>query len=85
MHLAVDTGIIKEEDIIVTGDCNYNTMYPGTLCKITDIYQQFALKQLSIPKLILYLRSNANRTGTSGVAESFLEQDVLYHCFEPKT
>ena len=87
LHLAVDTGI---NDIIVTGDFNYNMLTSQSSRKIEDLCRQFALFQTinqpthftenSSSLLDLVLISNKDHLVTSGVGDPFLCQDMRYHC-----
>lgn len=87
LNLAVDTGF---NDIIVTGDFNFNMLTPNTARKINSLCSQFALQQsidepthyteTSSSMIDLILVHNPNTLITSGVGEMFLNQALRYHC-----
>ena len=81
LHLAVDTDI---NDIIVTGDFNYNMLNSQSSRKIEELCRLFALfqtinQQTHFTLLDLVLVSNKDHLVTSGVGDSFLCQDMRYH------
>ena len=83
---AFDTNI---QNILITGDFNLDILKDNSNKKITDLCQQFNLKQLinnptnftetSSTIIDLFLTANNNAV-LSGVGEPFLEQNVRYHC-----
>ena len=83
---AFDTNI---QNILITGDFNFDILKNNSNKKITDLCQQYNLKQLinnptnftetSSTIIDLFLTAN-NNTVLSGVGEPFLEQNVRYHC-----
>ena len=87
LHLAVDSGI---NDIIITGDFNFNMLHPQSSRKIHSFCTQFALFQAinepthftetSSSLLDILLVSNNSHLIVSGVADSFLNQEHRYHC-----
>lgn len=87
LNLAVDTEI---QDIIVTGDFNFNIFNQQTSRKIESLCNQFALYQsidepthfteTSSSLLDIILVSNKDHLLLSGVADPFLNQEVRYHC-----
>ena len=87
IHLAVDTGI---DDIIITGDFNFNMLNSQYARKINSLCQQFSLYQSisepthytenSISLIDLLLVSNKDRIIFSGVGDPFLQQELRYHC-----
>ena len=86
-HLAVDSGI---NDIIITGDFNFNMLHPQSSRKIHTFCTQFALFQAirepthfietSSFLLDILLVSNNSHLIVSGVADPFLNQEHWYHC-----
>lgn len=86
ISLAVDTDI---NDIIVTGDFNYDAFNTNTNRKILSICQQFNMEQIieesthfteSSQSLIdLIFVSNKNTIIKSGVGEHILDQEQRYH------
>ncbi|MCG8049110.1 MAG: reverse transcriptase domain-containing protein [Candidatus Thiodiazotropha endolucinida] len=87
IHLAVDTGI---NDIIITGDFNFNVYNLQSARKINDICSEFSLTQIvnepthfteySSSLIDLMLVSNPNHVILNGVGDPFLGQDLRYHC-----
>ena len=87
IHLAVDTGI---DDIIITGDFNFNMLNSQYARKINLPCQQFSLyqsisepthfKENSSSLIDLLLVSNKDRIIFSGISDPFLQQDLRYHC-----
>ena len=87
VSLALDTNI---QNILLTGDFNFDTLKETSYRKIHDLCRQFNLEQLinepthftenSSSTIDLILTSNKNNIILSGVGESFLEQNVRYHC-----
>ena len=85
--LAFDTNI---ENILLTGDFNFDTLKENSYRKIYDLCQQFNLEQLinepthftenSSSMIDLILTANRNSIILSGVGEPFLEQNIRYHC-----
>ncbi|MEW8542945.1 MAG: endonuclease/exonuclease/phosphatase family protein, partial [Candidatus Thiodiazotropha sp.] len=87
IHLAIDTGI---QDVVITGDFNYNLLSDQTHRKILSLCQQFSLHQcISEPThysenssslIDIILVSNKNNVIFSGVGDPFLSQNTRYHC-----
>lgn len=87
LSLALDTQI---NNIIVTGDFNFNMLSEQSSRKILDICQQFSLYQTitepthftenSSSLLDIILTSDKNNLIYCGVTDPFLHQDVRYHC-----
>ena len=87
ISLALDTQI---NNIIVTGDFNLYVLNPHTSNKISDICTQFSLYQTIIEPthftehssslIDVVFTSDRSNIFNSGVAESFLHQDIRYHC-----
>ena len=87
IHLAVDTGI---QDIVVTGDFNFNMLSAQLSAKIKNLCEEFSLTQTinqpthftkhSSSLLDIILTSNDNHLIFSGVGDPFLSQDLRYHC-----
>ena len=87
IHLAVDRDI---DDIIITGDFNFNMLSSQYTRKINSLCQQFSLfqsisepthfKENSSSLIDLLLVSNKDRIIVSGVGDPFLHQDLRYHC-----
>ena len=87
IHLAVDTGI---QDIIVTGDFNYNMLATQSSAKIKSICEQFSFTQTiktpthftehSSSLIDIILTNNENHLLYSEVGDPFLNQEVRYHC-----
>ena len=87
IHLALDTGI---QDIIVTGDFNFNMVNAQLSVKIKDLCEQFSLEQVinepthyteySSSLLDIILTNNKDHIILSGVGDPFLTQEVRYHC-----
>lgn len=87
VHLAVDTGI---QDIVVTGDFNFNMLSAQLSAKIKNLCEEFSLTQTinqpthftehSSSLLDIILTSNDNHLIFSGVGDPFLSQDLRYHC-----
>ena len=85
--LAIDTGI---QDVVILGDFNLNFLNIQSKSKINNICRQFDLTQLiteptnfaesSSTIIDLILVSNLGTVELSGVGESFLLQDIRYHC-----
>ena len=87
IHLAVDTGI---NDIIITGDFNYNMFNAHTSSKIKIICEQFSFTQtIDIPthftesstsQIDIMLTNNETHMVYSGVGDPFLNQEIRFHC-----
>ena len=87
IHLAIDTGI---DDVIITGDLNFNMSNPQSARKIQSLSEQFSLRQcISEPThftehssslIDILLLTKPNHLILSGVGDPFLQQDVRYHC-----
>ena len=87
IHLAVDTGI---NDIIITGDFNYNMLNAHTSNKIKSICEQFSLTQTidnptrftehSLSLIDIILTNNETNMVYSGVGDPFLNQEIRFHC-----
>ena len=87
IHLAVDTGI---NDIIITGDFNYNMLNARTSNKIKSICEQFSLTQTidnpthftehSSSLIDIILTNNETNMVYSGVGDPFLNQEIRFHC-----
>ena len=87
IHLAVDTGI---QDVVVTGDFNFNMLSAQLSAKIKNLYEEFSLTQTinqpthftepSSSLLDIILTINDNHLIFSGVGDPFLSQDLRYHC-----
>ena len=87
INLAIDTGI---DDIIITGDFNFNTLYPQSARKIQSLSEQFSLCQCiseqthftenSSSLIDILLLTKPNHHILCGVGDPFLQQDVHYHC-----
>ena len=87
LNLAVDTSF---NDIIITGDFNFNMLIPNTARKINSLCFQFALQQSvdepthyteTSPSLIDLIHvHNPNTHIASGVGDPFLNQALRYHC-----
>ena len=87
IHLAIDTGI---QDIIVTGDFNFDMLSPNLSVKIRNFCLQFSLTQTikepthytenSSSLLDLILTSNNTHLIFSGVGDPFLNQELRFHC-----
>ena len=87
IHLAIDTGI---DDVIITGDLNFNMSNPQSARKIQSLSEQFSLHQcISEPThftehssslIDILLLTKPNHLILSGVGDPFLQQDVRYHC-----
>ena len=87
IHLAVDTGI---NDIIITGDFNYNMLNAHTSNKIKSICEQFSLTQTidnpthftehSSSLIDIILTNNETNMVYSGVRDPFLNQEIRFHC-----
>ena len=86
-NLALDTGI---NDIIITGDFNFDTNKPASSRFVSSLCQQFGLTQIinepthftensSSVIDIMFLR-NPNTLLSSGVSDPFLNQNQRYHC-----
>ena len=86
-NLAIDTGL---DDIIVTGDFNFNLLSIQVSRKITSLCTEFALYQtIDVPthftdtsKLLIGLLFVHNKSSLtlSGVGDPFLGQEHRYHC-----
>ena len=86
-NLAIDTGL---DDIIVTGDFNFNLLSIQVSRKITSLCTKFALYQtIDVPthftdtsKLLIDLLFVHNKSSLtlSGVGDPFLGQEHRYHC-----
>ena len=86
LHLAVDTG---KNDIIVTGDFNFNLLSSQTSRKIASLCSQFAFNESidhptyytenSASLLDITLVHNKDSFVFSGVGDPFLGQDLRYH------
>ena len=87
IHLATDTGI---QNILITGDFNFNMLNARPASKINDLCQQYSLKQTidepthffdDTPSLLdLILTSNSDHLLYTGVGDPFLTQQVRFHC-----
>lgn len=87
IHLAVDTDL---NDIIVTGDFNFNLLSTQTSRKIEYLCTQFSLYQSidqpthftenSSSLLDIILTHNKDHLILSGVGDPFLDQQLRYHC-----
>ena len=87
IHLAIDTGI---QDIIVTGDFNFNMSNEQLSVKVKDLCEQFSFEQVieepthytehSSSLLDIILTNNTDHIILSGVGDPFLTQEVRYHC-----
>ena len=87
VHLAIDTGI---QDIIVTGDFNFDMLSPNLSGKIRNLCLQFSLTQTinepthytenSSSLLDLIVTSNNTQIIFSGVGDPFLNQELRFHC-----
>ena len=85
-HLAVDSGI---NNIIITGDLNFNMLHPQSSRKVHTFCTQFALFQAinepthftetSSSLLDILLVSNNSHLIVSGVGDPFLNQEHRYH------
>ena len=84
--LAFDT---NTENILLTGDFNFDTLKKNSYRKIYDLCQQFNLEQLinepthftkNSSTIDLILTSNRKSFILSGVGEPFLEQNIRCHC-----
>ena len=85
--LAVDTNV---DDIIVTGDFNYDMLKPQSSSKINSVCLRYGLSSVvsepthfteSSSSLIdLILLSTKLDILYSGVGEPFLDQNIRYHC-----
>ena len=77
-------------NIIKTDDFNLDVSKHASYRKINDLYQHFNLEQIitepthhtenSDSVIDLFLVSNKNRVLLSGISESFLDQNIRYHC-----
>ena len=86
-HLATDTSI---NDIIITGDFNFNVLNAQHSRKIEALCRQFSFYQIitepthftenSSYLLDIILVNNKNHVTTSGVGDPFLDQNIRYHC-----
>ena len=87
LHLAVDTGI---DDIVLTGDFNYNMLNPSASRKVLSLCQQFNLSQIinepthftehSNSLIDIILVKNNSSIISCGVGDPFLNQEKRYHC-----
>ena len=87
LYLAIDSGI---NDIIITGDFNFNILHPQSSRKILTFCTQFALFQAinepthftdtSSSLLDILLISNNSHLIVIGVGDPFLNQEHWYHC-----
>ena len=87
IHLAIDTGF---QDILVTGDFNFNMLNVQSSYKIKDLCEQHASKQTinepthftehSSSLLDIILTTNENHLIFTGVGDPFLAQEIRYHC-----
>ena len=87
IDLAIDTGI---PDIIILGDFNLNMLKAATSRSVTNICQQYNLKQIiiepthftetSMSLIDLVLVSSPESILLSGVGDPFLGQETRYHC-----
>ena len=87
IHLAMDTGI---QDIIITGDFNYDMLNPQLSAKINDLCEQLSFEQVidehthftekSSSLIDIILTSNKDQVILSGVGDPFLTQELRYHC-----
>ena len=85
--LAFDT---DTENILITGDFNFDMLKQCSNRKINDICLQFYIEQLinepthytesSSSIIDLFLTSKKDTILLSGVGEPFLEQNIRYHC-----
>lgn len=87
IHLAIDTNI---DDVVISGDFNYNMSNVATSRKIDSLCQQYSLHQCiteptnftehsqSIIDIILV--KNKQNILLSGVGEPILQQDIRFHC-----
>ena len=88
IDLAYDTTNIR--NIVITGDFNLNYFDASSKRKITSVFNQYNLTQLiqepthftenSSSLLDLVFINNAQFVILSGVGESFLDQNLRYHC-----
>ena len=86
IHLAIDTGI---QDILITGDFNFNMLNVQSSYKIKDLCEQNVLKQTtnepthftehSSSLLGIILTTNENHLIFTGVGGPFLAQEMRYH------
>ena len=87
IHLTVETGI---NDIIITGDFNYNMPNAHTSNKIKSICEQFSLTQTidnptrftehSSSLVGIILTNNETNMVYSAVGDPFLNQEIRFHC-----
>ena len=87
ISLAVETNI---KDIIIMGDLNYNMLDAQRGHKINSLCQQLSLSQLitepthftehSSSLIDLVIASAENNILSCGVMDSFLDQDIRFHC-----
>ena len=85
--MAVDTGI---QDIIVTGDFNYNMLNSQTSSIIKSLCEQFSFTQTmnapthftehSSSLIDIILTNNGNHFLYTEVGDPFLNQEFRYHC-----
>ena len=87
VHLAIDTSF---QDILVTGDFNFNMLNVQSSYKIKYLCEQHALKQTinepthftehSSSLLDIIHTTNENHLIFTGVGDPFLAQEIRYHC-----
>ena len=87
IQLAVDTNI---NDIIITGDFNFDLLKPATNRFISSLCHQFGLQQIieepthftenSSSLIDIFLVSNVSSIISSCVCDPYLNQNVRYHC-----
>ena len=89
IYLAIDTGI---NDIIITGDFNFNMLHAQTSTKIRSLCEEISLTQVitepthydftkdSASLIDIILVSNPAHLISSGVGDPFLQQNVKFHC-----
>ena len=87
IDLAIDTGI---PDIKILGDFNLNMLKASTSRSVSNICQQYNLKQIiiepthftetSMSLIDLVLVSSPESILLSGVGDPFLGQETRYHC-----
>ena len=87
IHLAADSGI---QDIVITGDFNFNMLNTQSSRKVNSICEELSLLQMiqdpthfienSSSLIDLIIVSNKNRVINCGVGDSFLHEDIRYHC-----
>ena len=87
IHMAIDTNI---DNIVITGDFNYNMYNPNTSRNITKMCQELSLNQVindathftenSSSLIDLFLVNDKDNVVISGVGDPFLLQSTRYHC-----